>query len=50
MSISNQIIKEKHGGSIECHSQPGSGTEFIIKIPVHQRNLSTQQPEAILAV
>lgn len=50
MSISNQIIKEKHGGSIECHSQPGSGTEFIIKIPVHQKDFSTQQPEAILAV
>ncbi|WP_431656423.1 sensor histidine kinase [Pantanalinema rosaneae] len=34
MSISSQIIKEKHGGLIECHSQPGNGTEFIIKIPI----------------
>ncbi|WP_427162723.1 PAS domain-containing sensor histidine kinase [Aliinostoc sp. HNIBRCY26] len=34
MSISYQIIAEKHGGKLECHSTPGKGTEFIIEIPV----------------
>ncbi|MEH1925749.1 sensor histidine kinase [Nostoc sp.] len=40
MSISYQIITEKHGGKLECFSTPGKGTEFIIQIPlclkVHQ--------------
>ncbi|MGB6301257.1 MAG: PAS domain S-box protein [Rivularia sp. (in: cyanobacteria)] len=36
LSISYQIITEKHGGSIECISQPGEGSEFIISIPLHQ--------------
>ncbi|AUS99290.1 PAS domain-containing sensor histidine kinase [Nostoc sp. CENA543] len=34
MSISYQIIAEKHGGKLECNSTPGKGTEFIIEIPV----------------
>ncbi len=33
LSISRQIIVEKHHGQIECHSQPGVGTEFVIQIP-----------------
>ncbi|MBD1831605.1 type IV pili methyl-accepting chemotaxis transducer N-terminal domain-containing protein [Cyanobacteria bacterium FACHB-472] len=37
LSISYQIVVEKHQGSIECISQPGEGTEFIIEIPVVQR-------------
>jgi signal transduction histidine kinase len=37
LSISYQIVVEKHQGSIECISQPGEGTEFIIEIPVIQR-------------
>lgn len=36
MSISYQIITEKHKGSLECYSEYGQGTEFIIKIPIHQ--------------
>jgi signal transduction histidine kinase len=36
LSISYQIITEKHGGSLSCTSQPGEGAEFIIRIPVHQ--------------
>lgn len=36
MSISHQIVQEKHGGSIACASTLGAGTEFIIQIPVRQ--------------
>ncbi|QLE47570.1 HAMP domain-containing protein [Nostoc sp. C057] len=34
MSISYQIITEKHDGKLECFSTPGKGTEFIIQIPL----------------
>jgi len=34
LAIAHQIIVEKHGGSIECNSSPGQGTEFAIFIPV----------------
>ncbi|MEH1869148.1 MAG: ATP-binding protein [Nostoc sp.] len=34
MSISYQIITEKHGGKLECFSTSGKGTEFIIQIPL----------------
>ncbi|HEY9619035.1 MAG TPA: ATP-binding protein [Crinalium sp.] len=36
MSISYQIITEKHGGKLDCFSAPGQGTEFIIQIPLRQ--------------
>lgn len=36
MSISHQIITEKHGGKLECFSQPGAGAEFVIQIPIRQ--------------
>lgn len=36
MSISYQIVTEKHGGQLECFSSLGEGTEFAIKIPVRQ--------------
>ena len=34
MSISYQIVTEKHQGSLKCISQLGVGTEFIIEIPI----------------
>ncbi|WP_413201029.1 ATP-binding protein [Nostoc piscinale] len=34
LSISYQIITEKLGGKIVCHSTVEQGTEFIIQIPV----------------
>jgi two-component system NtrC family sensor kinase len=34
MSISHQIITEKHGGKLSFISQPGEGTEFIIELPI----------------
>ncbi|MBH8573488.1 GAF domain-containing protein [Nostocaceae cyanobacterium CENA369] len=36
LSISYQIIVQKHGGQIECVSEPGNGCEFWIKIPIQQ--------------
>ncbi len=35
LSISYQIITEKHNGKIECISQLYTGTKFIIEIPIH---------------
>ncbi|AFZ59645.1 HAMP domain-containing protein [Anabaena cylindrica FACHB-243] len=35
LSISYQIVTEKHGGSLRCISSPGQGTEFVISIPIH---------------
>ncbi|MCC5645653.1 HAMP domain-containing protein [Nostoc sp. CHAB 5824] len=34
MSISYQIVTEKHGGKLECFSTSGKGTEFIIQVPL----------------
>ncbi|NEQ27844.1 MAG: hybrid sensor histidine kinase/response regulator, partial [Microcoleus sp. SIO2G3] len=36
LSISYQIITDKHGGSIECSSRPEAGATFTIKIPICQ--------------
>lgn len=36
MSISYQIITEKHSGKLECFSTLGEGTKFIIQIPLRQ--------------
>lgn len=35
LSISYQIITETHGGSLECFSSRGEGTEFVIHIPIN---------------
>ncbi|PSB34367.1 MHYT domain-containing protein [Stenomitos frigidus] len=37
LSISYQIIAEKHGGKLECFSTPHHGTEFVIQIPIQQQ-------------
>ncbi|MEM6252463.1 MAG: ATP-binding protein [Cyanobacteria bacterium P01_D01_bin.156] len=36
LAISQQIVTEKHGGTLSIHSQPGQGTEFIIGLPIKQ--------------
>ena len=33
LSISRQIVVDKHGGMFECHSEIHRGTEFCIQIP-----------------
>lgn len=35
MSISYQIIVERHNGKLECFSTLNQGTEFVIQIPIH---------------
>lgn len=47
MSISYQIVAEKHGGSLVCHSRPGQGAEFIITIPIHQSQPISVKPTAM---
>lgn len=34
LAIAKQIIEEKHGGKLSCHSVLNEGTEFLIKIPL----------------
>ncbi|MFN6464325.1 MAG: response regulator [Nostoc sp. DedVER02] len=34
LSIAYEIVVEKHKGILDVNSQPGMGTEFIIKIPI----------------
>lgn len=36
MSISYQIITQRHQGKLECASKPNRGTEFTIQIPLQQ--------------
>ncbi len=36
LSISYQIVTERHGGILECVSEPGEGAEFRIEIPISQ--------------
>jgi PAS domain S-box-containing protein len=39
LSISHQIITEKHKGSLNCFSTVGQGSEFIMAIPLQQKQL-----------
>lgn len=41
MSISYQIITEKHHGKLSVASQPGEGTQFTITIPIRQKRIKT---------
>jgi PAS domain S-box-containing protein len=34
LAISYQIVVEKHGGQLHCHSVLGQGTEFVVEIPI----------------
>ncbi|MDZ8067133.1 MAG: PAS domain S-box protein [Nostoc sp. DedQUE08] len=36
LSISYQIVVQKHGGKIHCISAPGEGAEFVVMIPLKQ--------------
>lgn len=45
LSISYQIVTEKHGGTIECESEEGKGTTFNIVIPLTQVCKSAKKQE-----
>jgi PAS domain S-box-containing protein len=34
LATTHQIVVEAHGGQLQCHSQPGLGTEFVLLLPV----------------
>ncbi|PMB03819.1 hypothetical protein CI594_05500, partial [Fischerella thermalis CCMEE 5196] len=34
LAIAQQIVVEKHGGTIEVNSVLGEGTEFVISLPM----------------
>jgi signal transduction histidine kinase len=36
LSISHQIVVEKHKGRLNCVSEPGEGSEFIVSLPFRQ--------------
>ncbi|MDM9582553.1 MULTISPECIES: response regulator [unclassified Nostoc] len=42
LSISYQIIVQKHRGNISCTSSVGKGAEFAIEIPIEQPDISSQ--------
>jgi signal transduction histidine kinase len=35
LAIARQIVVEKHGGEIEVNSKIGTGTEFVLTLPLH---------------
>ncbi|MEM9266717.1 MAG: ATP-binding protein [Cyanobacteria bacterium P01_F01_bin.13] len=44
LSISHQIITEHHGGRLECQSEVGQGTAFVIEIPIQQGHSQEDTP------
>lgn len=45
LSISRQILVEKHGGQLYCLSTPEKGTEFIMEMPVNCRAVKQSSTE-----
>ncbi|XGV94556.1 MAG: sensor histidine kinase [Leptolyngbya sp. BL-A-14] len=43
MSISHQVITERHKGRLTCHSAPGEGATFVIEIPIRQTTHDVSQ-------
>ena len=43
LSISHDVITNKHGGSIECSSEEGIGTTFVIQLPTQGMAQSTDK-------
>jgi signal transduction histidine kinase len=34
LALARAVVADKHGGTIEVHSEPGRGTEFVLRLPV----------------
>jgi len=43
LSISYQIVTETHGGKLYCLSSPGNGAEFVIELPLEDREEDSDQ-------
>jgi signal transduction histidine kinase len=50
LSISYQIITQKHGGQLKCFSKLGEGSEFVIQIPIHQNPLEMPDVKSIRGI
>jgi PAS domain S-box-containing protein len=37
LAIARSIVVDKHGGSIDVHSETGTGTSFVICLPLHRQ-------------
>ncbi len=35
--LAKSIVEEKHNGTLQCHSEPGKGTTFVIKLPIETK-------------
>jgi PAS domain S-box-containing protein len=40
LALARAVVTEKHGGTIEVHSRPGEGTEFVLRLPVDGKRSS----------
>ncbi|MBW4652333.1 MAG: PAS domain-containing protein [Kaiparowitsia implicata GSE-PSE-MK54-09C] len=50
MSISYQIVTDKHSGTLECISAPGNGAEFLITLPRQQTQPKRQQTQPKISI
>jgi two-component system, NtrC family, sensor kinase len=46
MAISYQIITEKQGGTLDCHSTLGQGTQLVIQLPIVLPKIASDRPSA----
>ena len=46
MSISYQIVTERHNGQLTCTSTAGAGTQFTIQVPISQRTPTPVKAES----
>jgi PAS domain S-box-containing protein len=37
LAITRSIVNDKHGGQLDVHSTPGTGTRFVVRLPVRGR-------------
>ncbi len=44
MSISYQVVTERHSGSLQCFSVLGEGAEFVVEIPIYQQPAISSMP------
>ncbi|GAA1800557.1 PAS domain-containing protein [Planosporangium flavigriseum] len=41
LALARAVVVDGHGGTIDVHSVPGEGTEFILRLPVDGRRLTS---------